>query len=106
MVCDEETLLIDPKPGDDLKCELDILEKESSSIATAVSCSEADLAGKLNATFFGASVDCWVRTSLSSRKDESPAVAWRSEQPRPLCLCSGQATDCVQKLFPLAIGSG
>lgn len=106
MLCDVETLLIDSRPGDDLDCELNVLKEEPSSITTAVSPSEVGLAGNVNVTFFGASMNCWIRKSLSSREDEPTAVAGRLVRPCILCLCSGQASDCVQKLFPLALCSG
>jgi len=81
MLCDVETLLIDSTPGDDLECELNVLKEEASSITTAVFPAEAGLAGNVNVTFFAASVDCWVRASLSSRDDEPTAVAGRLVQP-------------------------
>ena len=105
MLCDVTTI-IDSRHGDDFECELNFLREEPSFTATAVSPSEAGLAGNVNATFFGASEGCWVQTSLSSPEDKPTTVTGRLLQSCILCLWSGQANDSVQKLFPLALCSG
>lgn len=96
MLCDVTTI-IDSRPGDELECELNFLKEEPSFTVTAVSPSEAGLAGNVNATFFGKSVGCWVHTSLSSPEDKPTTVTGRLLQSCILCLRSGQANDCVQE---------